>query len=311
MDESLVSVVMPVYNAARYLEDSIHSLLGQTYINWELIAVDDGSTDDSWQILNSYNDPRIKCFQRKNGGQCAATNTGLQHISGNYILFFDADDLMDKDKIRIQVETLQKTGDNTIAVSRWAFFRNSIEDAKFIEEPIYYSGKSTDWLYRLWTYETMMPNHGYLIPKAVWEKAGKFYDETIFQNIDFEYFTRIVLAADNILYCPDSICYYRKGIIDAKTNRPKFEKKLSALESRRKAIGYLLKYQKNERSIFASKMALTILTYSYPEILPHSKKILKEMSLGKFGKFGGNKFRLLSALTGFSNAIRIKKLLKI
>jgi glycosyltransferase involved in cell wall biosynthesis len=208
----LVSVVMPVYNAAKYLRESIQSLLDQTYTNWELIAVDDGSTDNSRDILESYTDQRIKIFRRENGGQCAATNTGLQHISGDYILFFDADDLMDKDKIRVQVEALQQEGNNTVAVSRWAFFRNNIQDAKFKEEPVYFSGKSTEWLYRLWSYETMMPNHGYLIPKKVWEKAGKYYDETLLLNIDFEYFTRIVLAADTIVYCPGSVCYYRKGV---------------------------------------------------------------------------------------------------
>src|ERR1051325_5997240 len=197
----LVSVVMPVYNASQYLQEAIQSLLDQTYTDWELIVVNDGSTDNSWEILQSYADPRIKIFQRENGGQCAATNTGLQHITGDYILFFDADDLMDKNKVKVQVEALNKEDNNTVAVSRWAFFRNDINDAKFIDEPVYYSGKSTDWLYRLWAYETMMPNHGYLIPKNVWEKAGKYYDETIFQNIDFEYFTRIVLAADQIIYC--------------------------------------------------------------------------------------------------------------
>src|SRR4029078_317055 len=136
-----------------------------TYTNWELIAVNDGSTDNSWEILKSYSDPRIKIFQRENGGQCAATNTGLQHITGDYILFFDADDLMDKNKVRVQVEALEKEGDNTVAISRWAFFYNSIADAKFVDEPIYYSGRSIDWLYGLWSNETMMPNHGYLIPK--------------------------------------------------------------------------------------------------------------------------------------------------
>src|SRR5437868_3333996 len=108
----LVSVVMPVYNASEYLAESVQSLLDQTYNNWELIAVDDGSTDDSWKILQSYTDPRIKIFQRKNGGQCAATNTGLQYITGDCVLFFDADDLMDKNKIKVQVEALNKEGNN-------------------------------------------------------------------------------------------------------------------------------------------------------------------------------------------------------
>lgn len=311
MENKLVSVVMPVYNASKYLRGSIQSLVEQSYQDWELIAVDDGSTDDSWRILNSYSDPRIKIFQRRNGGQCAATNTGLQYINGDYVLFFDADDLMDKEKIKVQVEALQKEGENAVAVSRWAFFQNHITEAKFKDEPVYFSGRAIDWLYRLWSNETMMPNHGYLIPRRVLEKGGKFYDENISLNIDFEYFTRIILAAERVVYCPDSICYYRKGISQAKTYKPQLAKRLSALESRKKAISYLLAADKTEQSKHASRMALTILTYSYPEILPYSKKILEEMQLGQFGEFGGNKFKFLSATFGFSNAITIKKLLKI
>ena len=307
----LVSVVMPVYNAAPYLKEAIQSLFDQTYTHWELIAVDDGSIDNSWEILQSYSDQRIKIFQRKNGGQCAATNTGLEHINGDYVQFFDADDLMDKNKIAIQVAALQKAGNNAIAVCRWAFFTNTIEDAKFKEEPIYFSGKQTDWLYRLWAYETMMPNHGYLIPRAIIETAGRYYDEKLFLNIDFEYFTRMVIHADSVIYCPDAVCYYRKGVASAKTYKPQLTRRLSALESRCKAIGYLLEKDQSEQSKYASKMALTILTYSYPEILPYSQKALKKFGLGNFGKFGGSKFKKLSSLFGYANAVRIKKLMKI
>ncbi len=307
----LVSVVMPVYNAAPYLREAIQSLLNQTHTNWELIAVDDGSTDNSWEILQTYTDPRIRIFQRENGGQCAATNTGLDHISGDYIQFFDADDLMDKDKIRIQVKALQEAGNNSVAVCKWAFFNNSIDDAKFTEEAIYFSGTQVEWLHNLWAFETMMPNHGYLIPRHIMEKAGRYYDEKLFLNIDFEYFTRMVIHADTVIYCPDAICYYRKGVASAKTYKPQLSKRLSALESRCKAIGYMLEKDNSEKSRYACKMALTILTYSYPEILPYSQKALKQFNLGGFGNFGGSKFKTLSGLFGYANAVRIKKLMKI
>ena len=117
----LVSVIMPVYNASDYLQDAIQSLLEQTYTKWELIAVDDGSTDKSWELLQSYSDPRIKIFQRPNGGQSAATNTGLEHITGDFVLFFDADDLMDTRKIEKQVSSL-KGMPESLSVGRWSFF---------------------------------------------------------------------------------------------------------------------------------------------------------------------------------------------
>lgn len=307
----LVSVVMPVYNASRYLNESIQSLIDQTYSEWELIAVDDGSKDDSWEILNSFKDSRIKVFKRENGGQSAATNTGLKHIKGDYILFFDADDLMDKNKIKTQLDALKREDDNTVAVGQWAFLKDQVDDVQFKEEAVYYTGDPVEWLCRLWSHETMMPNHGYLIPRKVLERAGKYYDENIYLNIDFEYFTRIILASEKVIYCPDSICYYRKGVVGAKTLKPKMEKRLSALNSRRKAIGYLLKKEKSERTIEASRMAVTLLTYSYPEILRFSSKVLSDLHLGKFAKFGGRKFRFLTVLFGFKNAVRVKGMLKI
>jgi glycosyltransferase involved in cell wall biosynthesis len=307
----LVSVVMPIYNASEYLREAIQSLLNQTYTNWELIAVDDGSTDDSWAILSSYADSRIKIFRRENGGQCAATNTGLEHINGDFVQFFDADDLMDENKIFVQVEALKRDGNNSVAICKWAFFTETIAETKFKEEPIYFTGAPLDWLHNLWSYETMMPNHGYLIPREIIEKAGRYFDESLFLNIDFEYFTRMVVHADSVIYCPDAVCYYRKGIASAKTYRPQLSKRLSALESRCKAIGCVLQRDQSEKTRYACKMALTILTYSYPEILPYAQEALKKYDLGKFGRFGGTKFKSLSTLFGYANAVRIKKLMKI
>jgi len=302
----LVSVVMPVYNASKFLNEAIQSLLSQTYPNWELIAVDDGSTDNSWEILSSFGDRRIKLLRRENGGQCAATNTGLEHIIGDYVQFFDADDVMDSKKIELQVKALNDEP-GSIAICKWAFFTNSISDAIFKSEPVYFTGSPVEWLYRLWSFETMMPNHGYLIPRDVVEKAGKYYDENLLLNIDFEYFTRMILHAKNVIYCDGAICYYRKGVAAAKTYKPKLEKRLSALQSRCMAIGYMLKTDRSEHTKDACRMALTMLTYTYPELLPYSKKAISDFKLGGFGRFGGSKFQMLSSLLGYENAIKIKR----
>ena len=303
----LVSVVMPVYNAEAYLKEAVQSLINQSYSNWELIAVNDGSSDQSLDILRSFEDSRIKIFERTNGGQCAATNTGLEYITGDYILFFDADDLLDVHKIEKQVASLIET-ENCVSVGKWAFFYKSVEDAVFKNEPIYFSGKPDEWLYRLWTCDTMMPNHGYLIPRSVLEKAGKFYDEKILLNVDFEYFTRIILAAESVIYCADSICYYRKGVKGSKTYKASIRKQLSALDAREKAIKYFLKQYNDGRAREAARMAITILTFSYPSILVQSKMALKRLGLEGFAHFGGKRFKRLSAFLGFEKAIKLKGL---
>ncbi|SHH94265.1 Glycosyltransferase involved in cell wall bisynthesis [Clostridium collagenovorans DSM 3089] len=89
-----VSIIMPVYNSEKYLEDAIESILAQTYLNFELILVDDGSTDNSAQICNQYmnKDKRVKVIHQKNMGISGARNTGLSNSIGEYIVFADNDD---------------------------------------------------------------------------------------------------------------------------------------------------------------------------------------------------------------------------
>jgi glycosyltransferase involved in cell wall biosynthesis len=81
----LVSIVMPVYNASRFVEAAAASVLGQTYRNIELLAVDDGSTDNSLELLKSFNDPRMRVIEQMNQGAGVARNRGLQESRGKYI----------------------------------------------------------------------------------------------------------------------------------------------------------------------------------------------------------------------------------
>lgn len=88
-----ISVIMPVYNGADYVRKAIESVLNQTISDWELIVVDDGSTDDTLNVLMSFTDSRISVIQQANQGSSVARNTGLANAQGKYIAFLDADDL--------------------------------------------------------------------------------------------------------------------------------------------------------------------------------------------------------------------------
>jgi hypothetical protein len=140
------------------------------------------------------------------------------------------------------------------------------------------------------------------------EKAGMFYDETILLNVDFEYFTRIILAAESVVYCPDSICYYRKGVKTSKTYRASLAKQLSALYAREKAISYFLEKYHDDKAKEAARMAITILTFSFPSIRKEAKQSIRRLGLEGFSNFGGQKFKRVSDIFGFENAIRIKEI---
>ena len=91
-----ISIIVPVYNAKSYLSRCIDSILNQTYQDFELILVDDGSTDCSGEICDKYasNDIRIRVFHKPNGGVSSARNLGLSKINGNYVIFVDSDDFL-------------------------------------------------------------------------------------------------------------------------------------------------------------------------------------------------------------------------
>jgi len=111
MQEELVSIIVPVYNAEKFLEDTIKTVQNQTYKNWELLLVDDCSTDDSTKIIKSAGeqDERIKLIELKeNSGAAIARNTGIEKAKGRYIAFLDADDLWNIEKLTKQIKFMQE-----------------------------------------------------------------------------------------------------------------------------------------------------------------------------------------------------------
>lgn len=97
MENNLVSIITPMYNGAKYVGQTIESVLAQTYPNWEMIIVDDGSKDNSAEIVKQYSkkDNRVRLIQQKNAGSAAARNNALRNAKGRYICFLDSDDLLE------------------------------------------------------------------------------------------------------------------------------------------------------------------------------------------------------------------------
>ena len=97
--KDLVSIVIPVYNGEKYLRKCLDSIIGQTYQAWELLLIDDGSSDSSGDICDEYaaKNEKIKVLHKENGGQASARNTGLTMAQGEYVSFVDCDDWLDSD----------------------------------------------------------------------------------------------------------------------------------------------------------------------------------------------------------------------
>lgn len=104
-----VTVIVPVYNVRSYVGECLESIVRQTYDNIQIIVVDDGSTDDSLQVVHAFSDPRIEIVVKENGGLSSARNAGLDHARGDYLIFVDADDLVHHRLVETAVEAALAT----------------------------------------------------------------------------------------------------------------------------------------------------------------------------------------------------------
>ncbi|HEY9826108.1 MAG TPA: glycosyltransferase family 2 protein [Stenomitos sp.] len=120
-----VTVVVPIYNVERFIQDTINSVLSQSYKDFELLLIDDNSPDSSFEICDSFNDPRIKIIRQENRGLAGARNTGIRNAKGKYIAFLDGDDLWLENKLLIHVNHLESRADIGVSFSRSAFIDES------------------------------------------------------------------------------------------------------------------------------------------------------------------------------------------
>ncbi|MBI3572977.1 MAG: glycosyltransferase family 2 protein [Candidatus Kerfeldbacteria bacterium] len=116
-----ISVVLPLYNAGPYLRPAIDSILNQTYSDFELIIIDDGSTDGSDKVIASYHDPRIRVYTQENKGVMASLNRGLELSRGQYIARMDHDDVSDPRRFQQQVEFLDSHPDHVVVGTTYAY----------------------------------------------------------------------------------------------------------------------------------------------------------------------------------------------
>ena len=130
MEEDLVSIVVPVYNVEQYLEKSINSIINQSYKKIEIIIVNDGSTDGSLEICNSFKkkDNRIEIISKQNGGLSDARNVGIERAKGKYITFIDSDDYIDDNYVEAMISSIKENDSDICIASHRVLYPNTIID---------------------------------------------------------------------------------------------------------------------------------------------------------------------------------------
>jgi glycosyltransferase involved in cell wall biosynthesis len=214
--ESLVSIIIPTYNRALIISETLDCILKQTYFNWECIIVDDQSSDETNEVITRYvdKDKRFRYFLRDvtfQKGASSCRNIGLEKSRGNYIQFLDSDDLISPDKIKYQIQLLiNSNNEYTISTCKWGGLNNS-QIEMFENLPAYKSFENIPkFLKALTQSKGYFPIHAYLIPKSLINKSGN-WNEELTLNDDGEFIIRLLSFTDRILFCNTSFVLYRKG----------------------------------------------------------------------------------------------------
>jgi glycosyltransferase involved in cell wall biosynthesis len=178
-----VSVIIPAYNRAQWIGASIQSVLDQTYTDYEIIVVDDGSTDDTAEVIRAFTD-RVRYVYQENGGAAAARNRGMRESRGEYLAFLDSDDLFMPEKLQKQVEYLQHNPHIGMVYSAYSNIDGNNNELGIV------SAQHTGHIYRQFLFHCNIQTSTIMIRRQVAKAVGEF-DVYLRLPEDIDYWIRI------------------------------------------------------------------------------------------------------------------------
>ena len=213
----IISVVIPVYNGAKTIKETIESVLEQTYQDFEIIAIDDGSQDNTLAVIDSIQNQRIKVFSYPNAGVSASRNRGFARARGEFIAFLDADDLWTKDKLESQLELLQQNPQAGVAYS-WT---DHIDELGKFLKPASYTSCSGNIYERLLIGNFLSCGSNTLIRAEALKQVGGF-DESLKAAEDWDMWLKLAPRYE-FLVVPRPQVLYRVSAHSLSTNIFKME----------------------------------------------------------------------------------------
>jgi len=255
----LISIITPVYNVEKYIVEAIESVLRQTYSHWELILVDDGSTDKSTEICKKYalRDQRIKYYHKQNGGQASARNLGIKNAMGYYITFLDSDDLYTEDKLAQHFIDLEEHPADFYYGAGYMLFENKIETSNW------FSGKySGTEFFKILHHSCAVNINSVFIKKEIFNRINNFDESTELRGTeDWDLWLRTALKVDSVYGNPTPKVYYRiheNGIHFQRANM---------------LIGKWKIYEKHEKTPLIKPLRLKReYRYTFRELMNHLQK---------------------------------------
>lgn len=226
MNNELISIIVPIYNTEKYLHECLDSIINQTYANFEVLLVNDGSTDSSGIICQEYveRDSRFRYFEKDNGGVASARNLGLEHSEGTYITFIDSDDWVEQNYLDV-LYTALKENDTDVAISTYKRFAQdgvfylrsySREDDEFLN----LGTRSRDSFLEILPRLGELDHSFYSISSKLIKRkiiGNLLFDEQVSYAEDLNFFFHLYLGVESVVYVRDYTYIYRTH--DASTSQ--------------------------------------------------------------------------------------------
>jgi GT2 family glycosyltransferase len=229
-DMPLISVIMPCYNAAAYLQEAVASVFMQGIKDIELIVIDDGSTDQSLQLLSALQSqhPQLTVLQQSNTGPYPARNRGLEAAQGQYIAFLDADDYWAEDCLEKLYAGL-KLSDADLSYCGWQNIMQAGDNSPPYVPPAY----EEEDMFQHFLQGCPWPIHAALVKRTLIDQAGGF-STRCFSSMDYDFWLRLAAISQRIIRVPEVLAFYRwhdqgqisatkwRQVLDARSVRQEF-----------------------------------------------------------------------------------------
>ncbi|MFZ0847075.1 MAG: glycosyltransferase family A protein [Pseudolabrys sp.] len=309
MTDPKVSVLIPAFNAEKFIGDTLKSVFRQTWKNIEIIVVNDGSTDGTAAVVKRLARTNLTLIEQENRGQTAALNKGLKHATGDFVQYLDADDLIDPDKIEQQMARLLDNP-GCIASAEWGRFYGSPEETRFDPEPVWRDLSPIDWLVisRADGQGMMFPAL-WLVPMPIVRAIGPWREDLTLNN-DAEYFTRAILAAERVQFCAGARCRYRSGISGSLSGRKSSQHWASQIGVLQLCESYVRAKEDSDRvrrGFALSWQHIAHACHPYdPEIAEWALARARELHPETIQPDGGPAFKFISRLVGWRIARRLQ-----
>ncbi|WP_208558910.1 glycosyltransferase family 2 protein [Marinilactibacillus kalidii] len=234
MDKPLVSVIIPTYNVERYIEECMDTVLAQTYESLEVIVIDDGSTDATPYLLKQYEKNVSLTLNKQNKGQGAIRNQGIEQATGDYLLFVDSDDWIEKNTIETLVFKAQQTEADLVRFNGQSFFDGAEQYEKSVdynfssvlEEHVVYEGETLlDKNLKAYSASPCL----YMVKKALLDAKHIRFPEGVLH--EDEYFTTKVFISSKTMIYVDKIFYHRRYRVASTMTESTPHHKIKSFES--------------------------------------------------------------------------------